>query len=124
MSGGSPIRSGSHGSWRTFQSTGLTPAAATRTRISVGAGSGRPASCSSRTSGPPCSCITIACTRSVSLGDEADVAPTARDSLPLGRRRFVREGPQALLVLAERKHSGSHPALPLLVSNEEGPAVK
>src|SRR4051794_15625811 len=60
MSGGSPMRSGSQGSSRTFQSTGLRPAAATRTRTSVGAGSGRVTSSSSRTSGPPCSRITTA----------------------------------------------------------------
>jgi hypothetical protein len=38
---------------RTFQSTGLTPAATTRTSTSVGAGSGFGNSVSSSTSGPP-----------------------------------------------------------------------
>ena len=40
---------------RVFQSTGLTPAACTRTRTSVGPGSGRATSASSNTSVPPSS---------------------------------------------------------------------
>jgi hypothetical protein len=52
VNGGSPMRPPEA---RVFQSTGLTPAAATRTSTSVGAGSGIGTSTTCRTSGPPSS---------------------------------------------------------------------
>jgi len=51
--GGSPSTADTPLPDRVFQSTGLTPAATTRTSTSVGRGSGRGRSTSSSTSGPP-----------------------------------------------------------------------
>src|SRR4051794_9082869 len=53
VNGGGPITLAIPPPARVFQSTGLTPAAATRTRISVGNGSGTGARPISSTSGPP-----------------------------------------------------------------------
>ena len=53
VNGGGPITLAMPPPARVFQSTGLTPAAATRTRISVGNGSGTGARPTSSTSGPP-----------------------------------------------------------------------
>ncbi|GAA3157533.1 hypothetical protein GCM10020001_096940 [Nonomuraea salmonea] len=51
--GGSPSTAAMPEPWRVFQSTGLTPAACTRTKISVGRGTGRGTSARRSTSGPP-----------------------------------------------------------------------
>jgi hypothetical protein len=53
VNGGGPSTAAMPAPARVFQSTGFTPAAATRTRISVGSGSGTSAAPTSRTSGPP-----------------------------------------------------------------------
>src|SRR5689334_17928455 len=53
VNGGGPITLAMPAPARVFQSTGLTPAAATRTRTSVGSGSGTGARPISSTSGPP-----------------------------------------------------------------------
>src|SRR4051794_12425274 len=53
VNGGGPITLAIPPPARVFQSTGLTPAAATRTRISVGNGSGTGAPPIPSTSGPP-----------------------------------------------------------------------
>ena len=53
VNGGGPMTAAIPAPALVFQSTGFTPAAATRTRISVGSGSGIAAGRTSRTSGPP-----------------------------------------------------------------------
>ena len=79
VNGGGPITVAMPPPARVFQSTGLTPAAATRTRISVGSGSGTGAWPTSSTSGR----------RVVPLGDDAH-AFHAADAYHRGRRRARR----------------------------------
>src|ERR671922_269641 len=69
---------------RVFQSTGLTPAAATFTRTSVGAGSGRSTVTSSSTSGPPSDRWRMARTSALPVLD-----PTLQRREELGGQRAV-----------------------------------
>src|ERR1700712_1003680 len=62
VKGGSPNTDDIPRPMRVLKSTGLTPAARTRTWTSVGIGSGASTSATCRTSGPPSSCWTIAFT--------------------------------------------------------------
>ena len=80
VNGGGPSTAAMPEPARVFQSTGFTPAAATRTRTSVGSGSGRAASPISRTSGPPVDRCVI--TRIVST---ARCLPPRRGRSPAGR---------------------------------------
>ena len=103
---------------RTFQSTGFTPAAATRTSTSVGPGSGRGRSSRTRTSGPPSVCCRTARIRCIYKAygracEDERVPEPVRDRDPTGVRglggdvsvpRALRRGPargrrEPLLVL-------------------------
>src|SRR5262245_3200628 len=82
VNGGSPMKPPRA---RVFQSTGLTPAAAVRTRTSVGPGSGRGASSSWSTSGPPRACCRMSriegcCIQAEPRRRRAMTAPTQTSS--------------------------------------------
>src|SRR5262245_49249692 len=81
---------------RTFQSTGFTPAAATRTSTSVGAGSGFGTSSTTRTSGPPSACCRTARIRCIYKAygracEDERVPEPLRDRDPAGLRGLGRD---------------------------------
>src|SRR5882757_9159188 len=82
VKGGSPKTEHIPRPMRVLKSTGLTPAAWTRTWTSVGIGSGIAISSTRRTSGPPSSCWTIAFTDPI-LGQVSGRSRRSLRSLPL-----------------------------------------